>query len=220
MRKLFKGISLTWSMLKKLAKPHRKMLGVQTLVYSLILCYNVVIVPLIISRVYQALEMQDAKELYITCMVGSLLILVSFILCYLNNVYLDLNSFRISLTAAKNACLSLFSLNYDKMNVDYTEGEIQNRISAGVDQIAGVFPLLVSVEQVNHYYDKAAVFMNKVLKRCIIAGLSCAAGAALLAGCGGGDKQFLNIATGGTAGTYYPLGGAVAEILRSGTCAE
>ena len=28
MRKLFKGISLTWSMLKKLAKPHRKMLGV------------------------------------------------------------------------------------------------------------------------------------------------------------------------------------------------
>ena len=118
MRKLFKGISLTWSMLKKLAKPHRKMLGVQTLVYSLILCYNVVIVPLIISRVYQALEMQDAKELYITCMVGSLLILVSFILCYLNNVYLDLNSFRISLTAAKNACLSLFSLNYDKMNVD------------------------------------------------------------------------------------------------------
>lgn len=145
MRKLFKGISLTWSMLKKLAKPHRKMLGVQTLVYSLILCYNVVIVPLIISRVYQALEMQDAKELYITCIVGSLLILVSFILCYLNNVYLDLNSFRISLTAAKNACLSLFSLNYDKMNVDYTEGEIQNRISAGVDQIAGVFPLLVSV---------------------------------------------------------------------------
>ena len=56
--------------------------------------------------------------------------------------------------------------------------------------------------------------MNKVLKRCIIAGLSCAAGAALLAGCGGGDKQFLNIATGGTAGTYYPLGGAVAEILN------
>ena len=31
------------------------------------------------------------------------------------------------------------------MNVDNTEGEIQNRISAGVDQIAGVFPLLVSV---------------------------------------------------------------------------
>lgn len=56
--------------------------------------------------------------------------------------------------------------------------------------------------------------MNKVLKRCIIAGLSCAAGAALLAGCGGEDKQFLNIATGGTAGTYYPLGGAVAEILN------
>ncbi|MBP3722532.1 MAG: TAXI family TRAP transporter solute-binding subunit [Selenomonadaceae bacterium] len=37
----------------------------------------------------------------------------------------------------------------------------------------------------------------------------------LLVGCGGGDKkQFLNIATGGTAGTYYPIGGAIAEILN------
>lgn len=37
----------------------------------------------------------------------------------------------------------------------------------------------------------------------------------LLIGCGGSDKkQFLNIATGGTAGTYYPIGGAIAEILN------
>lgn len=44
----------------------------------------------------------------------------------------------------------------------------------------------------------------------------------LLAGCGGGkssdqkpaEKKFVNIATGGTAGTYYPLGGAIAEILN------
>ena len=44
--------------------------------------------------------------------------------------------------------------------------------------------------------------------------------ASLFAGCGGGDggakaeKKFLNIATGGTAGTYYPIGGAMAEILN------
>jgi hypothetical protein len=44
----------------------------------------------------------------------------------------------------------------------------------------------------------------------------------LLAGCGGtkapdakpAEKKFVNIATGGTAGTYYPLGGAIAEILN------
>lgn len=51
----------------------------------------------------------------------------------------------------------------------------------------------------------------------------------VLAGCGGKDKtasqgqpgeqklaakKFINIATGGTAGTYYPLGGAIAEILN------
>ncbi len=49
---------------------------------------------------------------------------------------------------------------------------------------------------------------------------------AFIAGCGGNDskggdqkaaspeKKFLNIGTGGTAGTYYPLGGAMAEILN------
>ena len=44
----------------------------------------------------------------------------------------------------------------------------------------------------------------------------------LIAGCGGSGKdekkpaaqKFINIATGGTAGTYFPLGGAVADILN------
>lgn len=39
----------------------------------------------------------------------------------------------------------------------------------------------------------------------------------VVAGCGdsAGEKKFLNIATGGTAGTYYPIGGAMAEILNN-----
>lgn len=64
--------------------------------------------------------------------------------------------------------------------------------------------------------------MKKSMKKIMIAGALCLACTALLAGCGGssggsasgGGKQFLNIATGGTAGTYYPLGGALAEILN------
>lgn len=46
----------------------------------------------------------------------------------------------------------------------------------------------------------------------------------IVTGCGGGQKadgdknaaakKFINIGTGGTAGTYYPLGGAIAEILN------
>lgn len=64
--------------------------------------------------------------------------------------------------------------------------------------------------------------MKKAMKKMIMAGALCVAGAALIAGCGGGSgsssagggKQFLNIATGGTAGTYYPLGGALAELLN------
>lgn len=64
--------------------------------------------------------------------------------------------------------------------------------------------------------------MKKALKKLMVAGALCLAGTALIAGCGGGassgsaggGKQFLNIATGGTAGTYYPLGGALAELLN------
>lgn len=37
---------------------------------------------------------------------------------------------------------------------------------------------------------------------------------ALAAGCGDKGERFINIATGGTAGTYYPVGGAIAEILN------
>ncbi len=60
--------------------------------------------------------------------------------------------------------------------------------------------------------------MKKTVKKMFIAGTACLMGAALLAGCGdskSGGKQFLNIATGGTAGTYYPLGGALAELLNN-----
>lgn len=61
--------------------------------------------------------------------------------------------------------------------------------------------------------------MKKMMKRIMLAGLACVAGAAILTGCGGGassggEKQFLNIATGGTSGTYYPLGGALSELLN------
>ena len=57
--------------------------------------------------------------------------------------------------------------------------------------------------------------LPKVLKR--VATAVCALALAVgIAGCGGsGEKeQFINIATGGTAGTYYPIGGAIAEVLN------
>jgi len=56
--------------------------------------------------------------------------------------------------------------------------------------------------------------LPKILKR--IATAVCTVALAVgIAGCGGGDKeQFINIATGGTAGTYYPIGGAIAEVLN------
>ena len=56
--------------------------------------------------------------------------------------------------------------------------------------------------------------LSKIFKT--VATVICAVVLAVgVAGCGGGEKeQFINIATGGTAGTYYPIGGAIAEVLN------
>ena len=57
--------------------------------------------------------------------------------------------------------------------------------------------------------------LSKIFKRVVTA--VCALALAVgVAGCGGGGEkeQFINIATGGTAGTYYPIGGAIAEVLN------
>ena len=56
------------------------------------------------------------------------------------------------------------------------------------------------------------------VKKVFAVGAIFAAAAVLLAGCNGTSdvegKKFLNIGTGGTAGTYYPIGGAIAEVLN------
>ena len=56
------------------------------------------------------------------------------------------------------------------------------------------------------------------VKNVFAAGAVLAAAAVLFTGCNGNadveGKKVLNIGTGGTAGTYYPIGGAIAEVLN------
>jgi hypothetical protein len=66
--------------------------------------------------------------------------------------------------------------------------------------------------------------MFKFKKRGVVLLMVVAMLALLITGCGSssgdsekaatGDKKFINIATGGTAGVYYPLGGAIAGVLN------
>lgn len=56
--------------------------------------------------------------------------------------------------------------------------------------------------------------LPKFFKRALTAGIALFMAVAAV-GCGGGDGgSFVNIATGGTAGTYYPIGGAIADVLN------
>lgn len=52
--------------------------------------------------------------------------------------------------------------------------------------------------------------MKKIVSVLLVAGMVLAMGAAAVAA----DKMFLSIATGGVAGTYYPLGGGLAQVMN------
>lgn len=64
------------------------------------------------------------------------------------------------------------------------------------------------------------------MKKILAFVMTCMVMGTLFAGCGGGDakkdaakpaaggKKFINIATGGTSGAYFPIGGAIADILN------
>ena len=56
------------------------------------------------------------------------------------------------------------------------------------------------------------------IKKTLAVGAVLAAAAVFFTGCNGNSdvegKKFLNIGTGGTAGTYYPIGGAIADVLN------
>ena len=55
---------------------------------------------------------------------------------------------------------------------------------------------------------------SKMTTLMMAAGLSAVVALAGCGGSGGAKQQYLNIGTGGTAGTYYPLGGAMAELFN------
>lgn len=145
MKNFGKNILLTGKILKRYAGAYIPAMAAQILAYSFLVCYNAVMVPVILSMVYQALEEQNRQRLYLVCGCGTLVIALAFFLCYLNNVYLDMYSFRIGLEANRNICRELFSLSFDGLNSRYEEGDIQNRIDECTGCVTGIFPLLVSV---------------------------------------------------------------------------
>lgn len=140
-----KELQLSWKMLNKLAGQHIPLMLVQMVVFGMLNCYNVAVAPLAISKVYQALENQSISELYLTCGIGGVLIAVFFILCYVNNVYLDINSFGIVVTSSRNACKFLFNLRYDGINKKFSEAEVLNRVDACTRSMDGVLVLFVSI---------------------------------------------------------------------------
>ncbi len=123
-----KSIALTWRILRKLTGKSAWMVLIQALVLALIICYGTIFQPYILIQIYGALETGDINFLYRVCSVGGGIILLFFGLSYLNNVYLDLNSFKVKLLASKNSCQTLYKLPFDEINAKFKEADLLNRI--------------------------------------------------------------------------------------------
>ncbi len=143
MKKFFIKIKLVWHQLGVLAPSYRRKEPFILLVFALIECYGGIISPYLIQSLFHALEANTFHTLYLTCLVNTGIVLVFFVLCYLNNVYLDLISFQIILQATKQYCDILYQIPYDVAMQRYGDSELHNRIDQGSNVLCCMLGLAV-----------------------------------------------------------------------------
>lgn len=144
-KSFLKNFISAWKLLKRLSGKKAFMVLLQTIVFAAVQCYSMVFQPYILSSIFASLENEALFSLYITCGVSSAIVLFFFVLCYINNVYLDVNSFNVMLTSANSSCRILYQLPFDVINKQFSEAEIQNRIDTATTNIALVIIILGQV---------------------------------------------------------------------------
>ncbi len=124
----FSGIKSTWRLLKLLTGKKAYYILLQTTSFIFLMCYQTLFQPYVLVKIYAALETGEPRALFTVCAIGGSIISLFFILSYFNNVYLDLYCFRLKLLGTQNVCRELFQLPYDKINNQFKENELINRI--------------------------------------------------------------------------------------------
>ena len=142
---MYRELWLSWKTFRKIAGEHTNKLFLMMFSCGVLNCYNAVVLPLVIGQVYGALENNNISQLYMVCVIGGIFISFFFVLCYFNNVYLDLEYVKIWLMASRKACSSLYNLKYDRINENFSEADILNRIDAGTFNLVSIFLMLVSI---------------------------------------------------------------------------
>lgn len=124
------SISKTWQMLKCLAGKKASFVLITVIIYALLICYQTIFQPYMLTQIYGTLETNRVSSLYTVCTICGFIVLLFFVLSYFNNVYLDLKNFNIKLLCTQKACEKLFMLPFDKINQNFKENELVNRIDS------------------------------------------------------------------------------------------
>lgn len=143
--KLLDNIVHSWNLFSRYASGSKGIICVQKLVFILITIYQILVSPYILTLLFDAVTAGSWIYIVQTGLWSAGLIFFFFFLCYINNVYMDLYSFRINFIINSSLCKFLFQLPFDRISADHDDADILTRFESGSWAIDGTFTFITLV---------------------------------------------------------------------------
>lgn len=126
-----KRIKLFFRMSRKLMKEFLPLVLLQAAVFMALGIFSMLIQPMLLQSVFNALELRDVSETMEVCLGYALVLAAAFLLAYLNNVILDANCFR----AIHRVICNIFMKWHEVCGEDSGEGEVFQSVTAGAQSL-------------------------------------------------------------------------------------
>lgn len=152
MNKLYNALKLEHRYLHRCPRSTRLFLALGILEVFVFHIYSSIVSPAIVTVIYNAIETGSASEIYKCC--GYCIAIVLFFcgMCFINDVYVDFNSFKIIESVLKNGFSDLYDIPQNRLKGNRSDEEIQTilddgagNVDAPVTYIALILSCLVSM---------------------------------------------------------------------------
>lgn len=142
MKNILKTIRLSRKYLSLCVPSRRRMLAIGVVEFALLEIYASLIGPALISLLYGALEEGTVAAVYAKCSVCAVIVLIFCLVCYINDVYVDLNNFKIQEEIFAGSCAALYDLPMDSAGGEIDNAQLQVRLDSGSGSADSVFIFL------------------------------------------------------------------------------
>lgn len=139
MNNVMRVFRLSHQYLKYCPSRQKSILALGVIEFALLELYANVVSPLVISMLYRALDTGELTMVYSRGAICTVIIITFCVLCYTNDVYVDLNCFRINESILTRNFINLYELPYDQVKAQYDDSQIQARLDEGAGSADSVF---------------------------------------------------------------------------------